>query len=76
MIQLKENYPIERIGQKQQDVIEEHNRVLENLKKLVASMLENGKDAEDIAELAWHCGFEYATSYYIAENKLKFFNQS
>ena len=52
MIQLKENYPIERIGQKQHDVIEEHNRVLENLKKLVASMLENGKDAEDIAELA------------------------
>lgn len=71
MIQLKENYPIESIGQKQHDVIEEHNRILENLKKLVASMLESGKDAEDIAELAWHCGFEYATSYYITENKLK-----
>lgn len=71
MIQLKENYPIERIGQKQHDVIEEHNRVLESLKNLVVSMLENGKDAEDIAELAWYCGFQYATSYYIAENKLK-----
>jgi len=34
-------------------------------------MLENGLDAEDIAKMAWYCRFEYATSYYIAENKLK-----
>lgn len=30
-----------------------------------------GYDAEDIARMTWHCGFEYATSYYIAEDKLK-----
>ena len=44
---------------------------MSNLKMLVQSMLDNGLDAEDIAKMAWHCGFEYATSYYIAENKLK-----
>ena len=71
MITLQENYPVEQIGQQQHDNIEEYNRVMSNLKKLVQSMLENGHDAEDIAKMTWHCGFEYATSYYIAENKLK-----
>lgn len=71
MITLQENYPVEQIGQQQHDNIEELNRVMFNLKLLVQSMLENGKDAEDIAALAWQCGFEYATSYYIAENRLK-----
>ena len=49
MITLQENYPVDRIGQEQHDNIEEHNRVMSNLKLLVQSMLENGKDAEDIA---------------------------
>lgn len=71
MITLQENYPVEQIGQQQHDNIEEYNRVLTNLKKLVQSMLDNGLDAEDIAKMAWHCGFEYATSYYIAEDRLK-----
>lgn len=71
MITLQENYPVEQIGQQQHDNIEEHNRVMSNLKKLVQSMLDNGLDAEDIAKMAWHCGFEYATSYYIAEDRLK-----
>ena len=71
MITLQENYPVDRIGQEQHDNIEEHNRVMYNLKLLVQSMLKNGKDAEDIAQLAWHCGFEYATSYYIANDQLK-----
>ena len=26
---------------------------------------------EDIAKMCWHCGFEYATSYYLQEGKLK-----
>ena len=71
MITLQENYPVEQIGQQQHDNIEEHNRVMSNLKMLVQSLLENGADAEDIAKMAWHCGFEYATSYYIAEDGLK-----
>ena len=71
MITLQENYPVEQIGQQQHDNIEEYNRVMSNLKLLVQSMLENGKDAEDIAKVAWHCGFEYATSYYIAKDQLK-----
>lgn len=71
MITLQENYPVEQIGQQQHDNIEEHNRVISNLKMLVQSLLENGADAEDIAKIAWHCGFEYATSYYIAEDRLK-----
>lgn len=71
MITLQENYPVDRIGQEAHDNVEEHNRVMSNLKLLVQSMLENGKDAEDIAALAWHCGFEYATSYYIAKDQLK-----
>ena len=75
MIKLQENYPVEQIGQQQHDNIEELNRVMSNLKLLVQSMLENGNDAEDIAQLAWHCGFEYATSYYIANDQLKINNK-
>jgi predicted Zn-ribbon and HTH transcriptional regulator len=51
--------------------MEEYNRVLTNLKTLVKSLLDNGNDAEDIAKVCWHCGFEYATSYYLEESKLK-----
>ena len=76
MITLRENYPIEQIGQQQHDNIEEHNRVMSNLKLLVQSMLENEKDVEDIAQLAWHCGFEYATDYYIKTNQLNLKNKN
>ena len=46
MITLQENYPVDRIGQEEHDNVEEHNRVMSNLKLLVQSMLENGKDAD------------------------------
>lgn len=75
MITLQENYPVEQIGQQQHDNIEEHNRVMSNLKLLVQSLLANGNDAEDIARVAWHCGFEYATSYYIANDQLTINNK-
>ena len=71
MIELQKQYPVEKIGQQAYDNIEEYNRVLTNLKALVKSLLDNGNDAEDIAKICWHCGFEYATSYYIEEDKLK-----
>lgn len=61
----------ENIDGKQRDVAEEHNRVLFSIKQLVKSMLENGKDVEDIAELCWHCGFQYAEDYFIKEKMLK-----
>lgn len=61
----------EGIDEKQRDVIEEHNRVMSSLKQLVKSMLDAGKDTEDIAELCWHCGFNYATDYYIKEDMLR-----
>ena len=53
----------ENIDDKQRDNIEEHNRVMFALKQLVKSMLDNGNDAEDIAEMCWHCGFQYAEDY-------------
>jgi hypothetical protein len=71
MIELQKQYPVEKIGQQAYDNIEEYNRVLTNLKALVKSLLDNGNDAEDIAKICWHCGFDYATSYYIEEGKLK-----
>ena len=71
MIELQKQYPIENIGKQAYDNIEEYNRVLTNLKALVKSLLNNGNDAEDIAKICWHCGFEYATSYYLEEGKLK-----
>ena len=45
MIKLQENYPVDIIGPEAHDNVEEHNRVMSNLKLLVQSMLENGKDA-------------------------------
>ena len=48
MIQLRD-IP-ENIDDKQRDIIEEHNRVMSSVKQLVKSMLDNGKDVEDIAE--------------------------
>ena len=71
MIELQKQYLVEEIGQDQYDNIEEYNRVLTNIKALVKSLLDNGNDAEDIAQICWHCGFDYATSYYIKEGKLK-----
>jgi hypothetical protein len=71
MIELQKQYPVEKIGQQAYDNIEEYNRVLTNIKALVKSLLDNGNDAEDIAKICWHCGFDYATSYYIEEGKLK-----
>ena len=69
MIQLRD-VP-ENIDDKQRDNIEEHNRVMFGLKQLVKVMLENGNDAEDIAEMCWHCGFQYAQSYFIEEDMLR-----
>ena len=71
MIELQKQYTVEEIGQQAHDNIEEYNRVLTTLKTLVKSLLDNGNDAEDIAKMCWHCGFEYATSYYLQEGKLK-----
>lgn len=71
MIELQKQYPVEKIGQQAYDNIEEYNRVLTNIKALVKTLLDNGNDAEDIAKICWHCGFDYATSYYIEEGKLK-----
>lgn len=71
MIELQKQYTVEKIGQQAYDNIEEYNRVLTNIKALVKSLLDNGNDAEDIAKICWHCGFEYATSYYLEEGKLK-----
>ncbi len=71
MIELQKQYPVEKIGQQAYDNIEEYNRVLTNIKALVKSLLDNGNDVEDIAKICWHCGFDYATSYYIEEGKLK-----
>lgn len=59
------------IDEKQRDIIEEHNRVMSSLKQLVKAMLDAGKDAEDIAELCWHCGFQYAEDYFIKEDMLR-----
>lgn len=61
----------ENIDDKQRDIVEEHNRVVSSIKQLVKSMLENGKDVEDIAELCWHCRFQYAEDYFIKEKMLK-----
>lgn len=69
MIQLRD-IP-ENIDAEQRDIIEEHNRVMSSLKQLVKSMLENGKDVEDIAEICWLCGFQYAEDYFIKEKMLK-----
>lgn len=71
MIELQKQYTVEEIGQQAYDNIEKYNRVLTNLKALVKSLLNNGNDAEDIAKICWHCGFDYATSYYLEEGKLK-----
>lgn len=62
----------ENIDDEQRHNIEELNRVKEGLKNLVTSLINNGNDAEDIAEMCWHCGFEYATSYYIEEGMLSY----
>lgn len=59
------------IDEKQRDIIEEHNRVMSSLKQLVKSMFDMGKDVEDIAELCWHCGFQYAEDYFIKEDMLR-----
>lgn len=69
MIQLRD-IP-KNIDDKQRDIIEEHNRVMFSIKQLVKSMLDNGKDAEDIAELCWFCGFNYAQDYFIKEDMLR-----
>ncbi len=69
MIQLRDIS--ENIEDKQRDIIEEHNRVMSNVKQRVKSMLDNGKDVEDIAEICWHCGFQYAEDYFIKEEMLR-----
>lgn len=61
----------ENIDDKQRDIIEEHNRVMSSLKQLVKAKLDNGYDAEDIAEICWLCGFQYAEDYFIKEKMLK-----
>lgn len=67
---IKYNEIPKNIDDEQRHNIEELNRVKENLKNLVTSMINNGNDAEDIAEACWHCGFQYATSYYLEEGML------
>lgn len=71
MIKLLPEYPVEQIGKTQLESIKEHNRVLTGLKKLVAKLIEEGDDAEDIAQLAWNCGFAYAESRFYHRDDLE-----
>lgn len=61
----------EDIDDNQRHYMEERNRVRCNLKVLVAALVAEGKDIEDIADICWSCGFEFATSYYTQEGMLK-----
>ena len=57
MIKLTPEYPVEQIGEKQLHAIREDNRVMQNLKNLVANWT---GDVEDLAEICWRSGFQYA----------------
>ena len=61
MITLHPEYPVEQIGEKQLHAIQEDNRVMSNLKQMVVNWDFEKNDVEDLAELCWRCGFQYAS---------------
>lgn len=61
MIKLHPEYPVEEIGEKQLHAIQEDNRVMSTLKQMVAHWDFEKHDVEDLAELCWRCGFQYAS---------------
>lgn len=62
MIELRQEYPIEQIGETQLNSIREDNRVMTYLKELVKNWDWEKNDAEDLAEICWRSGFGYAES--------------
>ena len=62
MIELHPEYPVEQIGEKQLHAIQEDNRIMSHLKQLCASWDLKEHDIEDLAELCWRAGFQYASS--------------
>lgn len=61
----------QNIDEDQKHYLMELNRVKVGLKSLIPALIKEGKDMEDIGEICWTCGFEFATSYYTETGKLK-----
>lgn len=61
MIKLREEYPVEEIGEKQLHAVQEDNRIMTGLKNLVAAWDFDKFDIEDLAEICWRSGFQYAS---------------
>lgn len=60
------------IDEEQKHFMTQINKVKVGLKSLIPALISEGKDIEDICELCWTCGFEFATSYYTETGKLKY----
>ena len=61
MIKLREEYSVEQIGEKQLHAVQEDNRIMTGLKNLVAAWDFDKFDIEDLAEICWRSGFQYAS---------------